>query len=144
MENDYEGIKHVYDNMKNVWDKEADEIAGKVRSAIRSYAIRTHDALVKAYRDKQEIIREVKNEYEDENRELRQQLALSVATLASQRELESWYTFIDKHEACRLGNKYDGGKLPYITQFGTGIGMITKAHCQVCGAVEDITDESVW
>ena len=97
-----------------------------------------------AHRSKEEVIREIRNEHDAENAELKDQLRFSVVTLSSEKELEAWNAFVEKHTPCRLTTKYAGGQIPYITQYGTGIGAVTKAHCQVCGAVEDISDYDVW
>lgn len=98
----------------------------------------------KANRDKEVIMAEIRNEHDEENKTLKSMLKYSVATLHSDLELERYKKFCEQHEACRLKAKIDGGKMPYVVQYGTGIGVCTKVYCQACGKFEDITDSSVW
>ena len=98
----------------------------------------------KANRDKEIIMAEIRNEHDEENRTLKSILKYSVATLHSDLELERYKKFCEQHEECRLKTKIDGGKMPYVVQYGTGIGVCTKVYCQACGKFEDITDSSVW
>ena len=98
----------------------------------------------KANRDKEVIMAEIRNEHDEENRTLKSILKYSVATLHSDLELERYKKFCEQHEKCRLKTKIDGGKMPYVVQYGTGIGVCTKVYCQACGKFEDITDSSVW
>lgn len=98
----------------------------------------------KTNRDKEIIMAEIRNEHDEENRTLKSILKYSVATLHSDLELERYKKFCDQHEECRLKTKIDGGKMPYVVQYGTGIGVCTKVYCQACGKFEDITDNSVW
>ena len=98
----------------------------------------------KTNRDKEIIMAEIRNEHDEENRTLKSILKYSVATLHSDLELERYKKFCEQHEECRLKTKIDGGKMPYVVQYGTGIGVCTKVYCQACGKFEDITDSSVW
>lgn len=98
----------------------------------------------KTNRDKEIIMAEIRNEHDEENRTLKSILKYSVATLHSDLELERYKKFCERHEECRLKTKIDGGKMPYVVQYGTGIGVCTKVYCQACGKFEDITDSSVW
>lgn len=98
----------------------------------------------KANRDKEVIMAEIRNENDEENKTLKSILKYSVATLHSDLELERYKKFCEQHEECRLKAKIDGGKMPYVVQYGTGIGVCTKVYCQACGKFEDITDSSVW
>lgn len=97
-----------------------------------------------AHRTREEVAQEIKNEYAEENQQLRDELRFSVASLSSALELERYEDFCKRHLDCRLKNKSTGGKIPYVIQCGTGVGTSTKVYCQVCGASEDITDTSVW
>ena len=98
----------------------------------------------KANRDKEVIMAEIRNEHDEENRTLKSILKYSVATLHSDLELERYKKFCEQHEECRLKTKIDGGKMPYVIQYGTGIGVCTKVYCQACGKFEDITDFDIW
>ena len=120
--------------------KLADEVAGKIIDAER----RASDAYTLAHRTHDEVVKEVKNEHDAENARLKERLRFSVAELNSEKELEAYQKFVQAHEKCRLGRKIDGGKMPYVIQYGTGIGVCTTVVCQACGAREDITDSSIW
>lgn len=97
-----------------------------------------------AHRSKEEVAREIQNEYSEENRRIRDELRFSIASLSSELELTRYNAFCKAHDPCRLRSRSDGGKMPYVIQVGTGVGVATKVFCQVCGASEDITDTSVW
>ena len=97
-----------------------------------------------ANKTREEVAAEIKNQYAEENKLLKEKLRFSFGQFSSEKELNAWKTFVKKHESCRLQTKYDGGKMPYIIPHGTGIGQQVTAVCQVCGAQEDITDISVW
>lgn len=84
------------------------------------------------------------NEYEAENKMLRDQLRFAVATLSSEKELEAYNAFVAKHNQSCRNTKATGGMMPYIKQIGHGLGCCTTVYCQVCGASKDITDSSVW
>ena len=59
-------------------------------------------------------------------------------------EMERWKAFCKEHEKCRLQYKIDGGKMPYIIPYGTGLGCCYTAVCQACGEKEDITYTEGW
>lgn len=129
---------------KIIAENDANKLANSVRNTILKYAQREGRALEKAHKRRDTIKAEIVNEYEAENRELRDQLRYSVAFLHSDKELEAYNAFCKKHESCRLTAKINGGKIPYVTQYGTGVGVCTTVHCQVCGESEDITDSTIW
>ena len=97
-----------------------------------------------ANKTREEVAAAIENQYAEENKLLKEQLRFSFGQFSSEKELNAWKTFVKKHESCRLQTKHDGGKMPYIIPYGTGIGQQVTAVCQVCGAREDITDTSVW
>lgn len=97
-----------------------------------------------AHQKHAEGVRDVKNEHDAENARLKEDLMFAVAFLHSDKELERYREFILEHEACRLRSKADGGKMPYVVQYSTGIGVCTTVVCQACGATADITDTSIW
>ena len=125
-------------------ENEASRLANEVRDTIMQYHNIAQRALVKAERTKKQVRAEVLNEYATENECLRRELRYSVACVHSDKELDAYNKFVEKHQACQLGYKIDGGKMPYVVQFGTGVGVCTKVCCQICGETEDITDTSIW
>ena len=92
---------------------------------------------------KSEVAAEIRNEYEEENEDLKERLRFSIASVYSEKERDAYHSFVTKHLTCRQ-NKIDSGKLPWIKQVSTGIGIATTIRCPVCGEQEDITDTSVW
>ncbi len=97
-----------------------------------------------ANKTREEVKAEIENQYAKENSDLKEQLHLSYGQFSSKKELNNWKNFIKEHEPCRLKTKIDGGKMPYIIPYGTGIGQVVTAVCQVCGARKDITDSTCW
>ena len=125
-------------------ENDASRLANEVHDTIKRYHGIAQRAIKKAERTKEQVRAEVINEYASENECLRRELKYSVACVHSDRELAAYNQFVEKHEPCRLRYKADGGKMPYVIQFGTGVGVCTKVCCQVCGETEDITDTSIW
>ena len=89
--------------------------------------------------------REIANrELLEENMRLKNKLKLSFGQFSSQRELDDFNEFCEEHLHDRTTSKENGGKNPYVIQEGTGIGLITKVKCPICGEEKDITDIEVW
>lgn len=122
----------------------AKELSQAVLDAIAYHEQRAEEAIERANKTKEEVVQEIKNEWEEENKRLKEQLRFSVASLASEKELADYHSFVKAHEACRLTSKAAGAKMPYVKQFGVGIGCCTYVYCQVCGKHQDITDSSIW
>lgn len=122
----------------------AKELSQAVLDAIAYHEQRAEEAIERANKTKEEVVQEIKNEWEEENKRLKEQLRFSVASLASEKELADYHAFVKAHEACRLTSKAAGAKMPYVKQFGVGIGCCTYVYCQVCGKHQDITDSSIW
>lgn len=79
-----------------------------------------------------------------ENAELKKRLELSYGRFSSEKELKAFNAFVKKHTKCRLKHKINGGKMPYVIPYGTGIGQCVTVVCPVCGEKKEITDTSVW
>lgn len=75
---------------------------------------------------------------------LREQLRLSYGSFSSQKEKDRYLQFEKRHMHMRAESKADGGRAPYLIPTGTGIGIILKVVCPICGESEDITDTEVW
>lgn len=125
-------------------EKEARKLADGVFDAIMDAERRAKQAYEQASRTRKEVASGLRSEFKGENERLKERLRFSVAELYSEKELEAYHQFVEDHENCRLGLKINGGKMPYVVQYGTGIGVCTKVVCQVCGESKDITDSSVW
>lgn len=96
----------------------------------------------KELRDNAEAI--VHKEYEEKISRLEKKLQLSYGSFASQKELDAYNNFTNKHMHNRLTNKYNGGRAPYLIPTATGIGTDLRVVCPICGEAEDITDTGVW
>ena len=81
---------------------------------------------------------------QDEIQSLHQRLRLSYGEFSSQKEKDRYKQFEQKHMHNRLESKANGGRAPYLIPTGTGIGVILKVVCPICGESEDITDTEVW
>lgn len=81
---------------KIIAENDANKLANSVRNTILKYAQREDRALEKAHKRRDKIKAEIVNEYETENRELRDQLRYSVAFLNSDKELEAYKAFCKK------------------------------------------------
>lgn len=75
---------------------------------------------------------------------LREQLRLSYGSFSSQKEKDRYLQFEQRHMHMRAESKANGGRRPYLIPTGTGIGVILKVVCPICGESEDITDTEVW
>ena len=122
----------------------ARDLSDEVYKAIMDHHEREEYWHSKAQKNHDEVVAEVRNEYESEISALKDRLRFCVGVLNSDKELDAYNEFCRKHMECRMDTKYHGGMIPYITQYGTGIGVCTTVHCQVCGAKEDITDDTFW
>ena len=125
-------------------ENDAARLANQVHDTIKKYHDMAQRALEKAAMTKEEVKSEVINEYAQENERIKDELRYAVAFLCSDEELEAYNEFVKEHEQCRLDPKVNGGKMPYVVQTCTGVGVCTKVYCQICGASKDITDTSIW
>ena len=124
--------------------EEPQEIADSVLKTLTYYLEKMKQYKAEAEKTREEVERDVVGEYQSENEQLCNRIRYTIAEVHSDKELESYNAFCDKHLPCRLKCKINGGAVPYIMQYGTGLGMITKLKCPVCGETTDITDTSVW
>lgn len=86
----------------------------------------------------------VENGYKQQIANLEQRLLYSYGEFASQKELDAYENFVNKHMHNRMESVAEGGKAPYIIPTYTGFGCVKKVVCQICGKSEDITDTEVW
>ena len=86
----------------------------------------------------------VENNYKQQIANLEQHLRYSYGEFASQKELDAYENFVNKHMHNRMESAIEGGKAPYIIPHYTGIGCMKKVVCQICGESEDITDTEAW
>ncbi len=86
----------------------------------------------------------VRKDYEEQISDLNERLKLSYGEFASEKELEAYKDFTNRHMHNRAESKANGGLAPYIIPNYTGLGCIKKVVCQICGESEDITDTEAW
>ena len=86
----------------------------------------------------------VREDYEDQIDYLNERLNLSYGEFASEKELQAYKDFTNRHMHNRAESKANGGLAPYIIPNYTGLGCIKKVVCQICGESEDITDTEAW
>lgn len=132
------------DYLDSVVKNEADRLAEQVRNTITKYYENARIATDYANVMRESVRDAVIDEYKKENKELRDRLKLSVATLYSDEELSRYEAFVKTHTSCRANGPSDSGRKPYVIQTAHGIGVSTRAFCPICGASADITDTSAW
>ena len=135
--------RRIYKDGKFFEIQDPQDLADTVFENLQYYLENMKEAKEKAAMTREEVSKEIKNEYAAENELLKQQLKFSISSVASEKELKDYIDFVNTHLMCRQ-TKATGGALPTISQYATGIGICTKLTCPVCGAEQDITDTSVW
>ena len=135
---------HIYRDGKLTEIYTAEELSNKVYESVQYYQRKAEDAhtqMEKALSDARAI---VQNEYEEENKSLKQRLSLSYGRFASEKEKQAYIDFMQRHMHNRRTSRANGGKAPYLIPNYTGLGTILRVKCQICGAEEDITDMEAW
>ena len=125
-------------------ENDASRLANEVHDLIKYYHDIAQRATERADRTEAQVRADIVNEFAHENECLRRELKYSVACVHSDMELEAYNRFVEDHQKCQLNFKIDSGKMPYVVQVGTGVGVCTKVCCPICGTVTDITDMSIW
>lgn len=123
---------------------EPKELVKALKDTLSYYKEQTTNALTEASKTREEAIAEIQNAYAEENARLKEKLKFAFGFFNSEKELDAWRTFCKKHAECGHQYKINGGKMPYIIPYETGIGQCVTAICPVCGEKLDITDIDVW
>ena len=136
----------TWDRISNKLSKTCDkeELISLLASTLDYYENKAKTATERAERTKDEVRSEVMNEYARENAELHERLKLSFGSFNFSEEMQRYKRFCDKHASCRLISKINGGKIPYVKVYCTGIGSTYTVVCPVCGEEEDITYIDGW
>ena len=122
----------------------AKELSDKVYKSINFYQERA-DKLAKVNKElMNDALSRANDQLKQENTRLKERLRLCIVELNSEKELEAYNAFEKEHERCRSFSKYFQTQLPYVIQSSSGIGMISRAKCPICGEEKDITDMEVW
>lgn len=123
---------------------EPKELVKALKDTLSYYEKQTTNALTEANKTREEVITEIQNAYAEENARLKEKLKFAFGFFNSEKELDAWHAFCKKHVECGHQYKINGGKMPYIIPYETGIGQCVTAICPVCGEKLDITDIDVW
>jgi hypothetical protein len=118
--------------------------AQQVQEIMENYQARAERAEKFAAKTREEIKTEARRWKEEAFEQLEERDKLVYGRFDFPQEMERWKQFCDKHKACCSTFKANGGKMPYIIPYGTGIGTIYTAVCQVCGEKENITYSEGW
>ena len=135
--------RRIYKDGKFLEICDPEDLAEMVLGTLNFYREEMEDAREKAAKTREDVAKDIRNEHEEENELLKQQLKFSIASVASEKELKDYIDFVNTH-IMRHQTKATGGTLPIIKQHATGIGICTKLVCPVCNEEWDITDISVW
>lgn len=117
----------------------AQDFANLVYDNINFYEEETKYWREKVKRSKEEVREEVREEFKKENDYLRNCLTYSYGCFDYKQEKERFESFVQKHVSCRLSNKFNGGKMPYVMSYGTGFNTCFTVVCPICNEQEDIT-----
>lgn len=123
---------------------EADELATAVTDTIRYYREQYQRIAEENRKLKDDAYEFVYKQFQNEMDNLREQLRLSYGSFSSQKEKDRYLQFEKRHMHMRAESKAEGGRMPYLIPTATGIGIILKVVCPICGESEDITDTEVW
>ena len=129
--NSNDGIKVIYDS---------ESLANLIKDSVEYYQNESLYYKKLSEKNYDKIKEEVLNEYEEENKQLRQNQELTYLRFNSYKERDAFLNFKKKHEPCRITNRYNGSRLPYLIPYGDGLGLYLTAVCPVCGEKLDITD----
>ena len=122
----------------------AQELSDKVYKSINFYQERA-DKLAKENQElMDDALSRANDQLKQEITKLKERLKLCVVELGSEKELEAYNNFKQAHERCRSFSKYFQAQFPYIIQSSSGVGILSKAKCPICGEEKDITDTEVW
>jgi len=118
--------------------------AQQVQEIMEHYQARAEQAEKFAAKTRAEIDAAAEQKNQEEIKRLKNNFSLVYGMFDFPQEKERWLAFCKKHEKCRLLANVDGGKMPYIIPYGTGIGCCYTAVCQACGEKENITYSEGW
>lgn len=135
--------RRIYKDGKFFEIQDPQDLADTVFENLQYYLENMKEAKEKPAMTREEVAKEIQNEYAAENASLKQELKFAIASVSSEKELEDYNNFVNEHLVCRQ-TKATGGSLPIITQYATGIGMCTTIKCPICLKELNITDTSVW
>ena len=122
----------------------ATELNKIITDTLTYYQDTANRAKDKAAKTKEEVAAEIHNEFEEENKSLRARLHFSYGNFHTEKELDKWKDFCERHKNCWDGSKISSGRAFYIKPYNTGFSTGYVAVCPHCGVEEDISDISWW
>jgi len=137
---------NIYDTDSREFTKvyTAEELRDRVFNTIKYYEQQNEDL----HKTNQRLIDDAKaiveEDYKKKIKTLEERLRLSYGQFSSQKELDAYNDFTNRHMHNRLTNKYNGGRAPYLIPTAVGVGTDLKVVCPICGEAEDITDTNMW
>lgn len=137
---------HIYDTETKDFNEilTAEALSKKVYDTLSYYQKRC-EMLAKANQElMDDALTRADTQLKREIETLKERLSLCVTELASKKELNAYNAFVDEHQRCRSFSKHFQCQIPYVIQYGAGVGMISKVRCPICGEERDITDTEVW
>lgn len=128
-------IRHLYS---------AEDLANLVKDSVEYYEQHAKEADERANRTEEEIRTNIQNEFEEENKRLKENLHLSFGQFNSQTELDEYINFCKKHTKCREAFRINEGQMPYVIPTRTAVGWAFDVVCPICNEKKNITDYSAW
>ena len=122
----------------------ADKLSELVKSSVSYYQNEYNKMKEQYLESKEELKKEVLNEYAAENKELKKALKLSYGSFNFPEEKERFENFRRTHSKCWNGTKITSGLDCYIKTDYAGIGRCFIAVCPHCGKEEHITYFEGW
>ena len=139
---------HGYDTKTNNFFKvySPEELTEIVKESVEFYHNQYEEAIAKTKKTKEELRQEVKKEYENELKNLREWQQLTLIHFNSQKEKEAYENFWNEHNEKHYGTKLRkiglGDLILY--PYGSGIGCGLTVECPKCHEKKDITDYTCW
>lgn len=123
---------------------DADELSEMLHNTIDYYLDMARKEKNRGDMTLEEAKKQVKNEYEEENKQLKKDAELVYLRFNSYKERDAYRAFQEKHSVCRRTNRINSEKMAYLIPYGTGIGTALTVICPICGEKQDITDYNIW
>ena len=121
----------------------ASEILEIFSNTLKYYENKVDASNKAAQKTRDEVIKEIMDEYKKEKETLKKELSLSYGSLNSEYELNLYHNFIKDHmKSCY--SKQRSSRDFYIKPYHTGFGVGHIVCCPICSAEKDITDVSAW
>ena len=115
-----------------------EELTKIIKESVEFYHNQYEEAIAEIKKTKEELRQEVKEEYENELKNLREWRRLTLIHFNSQKEKEAY----EKHYGAKL--RKVGLSDLILHPYGSGIGCGLTVECPECHEQKDITDITRW